>query len=186
MARSCTEANIPQDAVAVPVDTLLIVVQGRIDVDVPELFLRVRLQLQQATNGLGVDIHFVLGRPIMLVMASISTASVAAKNARADSDVDVAALAETPLDAGRKIRLISDIAPATGRPVDLIDLATVGAPLLGQILRHGVRIHGDAALHAQWVTRHIFNNEDFMPYVKRMPSGGSGGRLFVERKLDSL
>lgn len=128
MARSCTEANIPQDAVAVPVDTLLIFVQGRIDVDVLELFLRVRLQLQQATNGLGVDIHFVLGRPIMLVMASISTASVAAKNARADSDVDVAALAETPLDAGRKIRLISDIAPATGRPVDLIDLATVGAP----------------------------------------------------------
>lgn len=94
--------------------------------------------------------------------------SVAGNKAGPGSDVDVAVLAETPLDVEYKIQLISDIASATGRPVDLIDLATVGEPLLGQILRYGVRIQGDAALHAQWVTRHIFNNEDFMPYVERM------------------
>ncbi|WP_313054982.1 type VII toxin-antitoxin system MntA family adenylyltransferase antitoxin [Pseudomonas lopnurensis] len=94
--------------------------------------------------------------------------SVARNTARPDSDVDVAVLAASPLDRERKIQLISDIASATGRPVDLIDLATVGEPLLGQILRYGIRIRGDAALHAQWMTRHIFNNEDFMPYVERM------------------
>jgi len=94
--------------------------------------------------------------------------SVASDRARQDSDVDVAVLMAAPLDVERKVRLISDIASSTGRPVDLIDLASVGEPLLGQILRHGVRIRGDAALHAQWVTRHILRNEDFMPYVERM------------------
>ncbi len=94
--------------------------------------------------------------------------SVARDMARPDSDVDVAVLTTSPLDMERKIQLISDIAAATGRPVDLIDLATIGEPLLGQILHYGIRIRGDAALHAQWMTRHIFNNEDFMPYIERM------------------
>lgn len=75
--------------------------------------------------------------------------SVAGNKAGPDSDVDVAVLAEAPLDVEYKIQLISDIASATGRPVDLIDLATVGEP-------------------PQWVMRHILNNEDYMPYVKRM------------------
>ena len=94
--------------------------------------------------------------------------SVARGQAGANSDVDVAILAAAPLDAERKADLIGDIASCTGRPVDLIDLATVGEPLLGQILRHGIRIHGDASMHAQWISRHILNNEDFMPYVERL------------------
>jgi len=93
---------------------------------------------------------------------------IADNTAGPDSDVDIAVLGAAPLDMKLKVRLISEIASATGRPVDLIDLATVGEPLLGRILRYGVRIRGDAALHAHWVTRHIFNNEDFMPYIKRM------------------
>ncbi|TBU93892.1 type VII toxin-antitoxin system MntA family adenylyltransferase antitoxin [Phytopseudomonas dryadis] len=94
--------------------------------------------------------------------------SIASGKAGANSDVDVAVLTTAKLNAEYKARLISDIASATGRPVDLIDLATVGEPLLGQILRHGVRIRGDAVLHAQWVSRHVLSNEDFMPYVERM------------------
>jgi hypothetical protein len=82
--------------------------------------------------------------------------------------VDVATLRGAPLDVQEKTELIGDIASTTGRPVDLIDLATVGEPLLGEILRHGVRIIGDSSLHARMLTRHVFNNEDFMPYVKRM------------------
>lgn len=94
--------------------------------------------------------------------------SVARGEAGVNSDVDVAILTAAPLNAEHKARLIGDIASHTGRPVDLIDLATVGEPLLGQILRHGVRIRGDAVLHAQWVSRHVLSNEDFMPYVERM------------------
>ena len=94
--------------------------------------------------------------------------SLASNRAGVDSDVDVALLAETPLDIEHRIRLIEEIASATGRPVDLIDLSTAGEPVLGQILRHGIRLVGDSAQHAALTTRHIFNNEDFMPYVKRM------------------
>lgn len=48
--------------------------------------------------------------------------------------MDVAVLTTSPLDMERRIQLIADIASATGRPVDLIDLTTVCEPLLGQIL----------------------------------------------------
>lgn len=94
--------------------------------------------------------------------------SVAAGTAHGNSDVDVAVLFDAAMTADNQIQLISDIAEATGRAVDLIDLATVGEPLLGQILRHGVRVIGDTERHAQLVSKHILNNEDFMPYVERM------------------
>jgi uncharacterized protein len=69
---------------------------------------------------------------------------VASSTAHGDSDVDVAVMCDAAMTAEKQIQLVSDIAEATGRAVDLIDLATVGEPLLGQILRHGVRIIGDA------------------------------------------
>ncbi len=71
--------------------------------------------------------------------------SLARGEARRDSDVDVAVQLPTPLDADRKMQLTADIAAMTGRPVDLVDLRTVGEPLLGQILKHGRRIRGEAA-----------------------------------------
>jgi predicted nucleotidyltransferase len=43
--------------------------------------------------------------------------SVARGQARSDSDVDVAVQAPAPLDANEKMRLIEDIAAATGRAV---------------------------------------------------------------------
>ena len=61
-----------------------------------------------------------------------------------------------------------DIAEATGRAVGLIDLATVGEPVLGQILRHGVRIIGAPERHAELVYKHNLNNEDFIPNVERL------------------
>ncbi len=94
--------------------------------------------------------------------------SVAKGTAQSNSDVDVAVLCDSPMTAEQQIALISDIAEATGRAVDLIDLATVGEPVLGQILRHGVRIIGDQERHAELVYKHILNNEDFMPYVERL------------------
>lgn len=68
--------------------------------------------------------------------------------------MDVAVLRNAPMTAEQQIALISDIAEATGRAVDLIDLATVGKPVLGQILRHGVRIIGEPERHAELVYKH--------------------------------
>ena len=102
-----------------------------------------------------IDLAFVFG-------------SLARGEARRDSDIDVAVQTATALGVDDKMQLIADIAEATGRPVDLIDLRTVGEPLLGQILKHGRRIRGDAAGMALLMQRHVYAMEDFMPYVERM------------------
>ena len=94
--------------------------------------------------------------------------SLARGEARRDSDVNVAVQLPTPLDADRKMQLIADIAAITGRPVDLVDLRTVGEPLLGQILKHGRQIRGEAADLVPLIQRHVYAMEDFMPYVERM------------------
>ena len=88
--------------------------------------------------------------------------------ARPDSDIDVAVQAAQPLATAARMQWIEALALATGRPVDLIDLRTTGEPLLGQILKHGVRIIGNDAAHAELVLRHLYAMEDFVPYVRRM------------------
>jgi predicted nucleotidyltransferase len=87
---------------------------------------------------------------------------------RPDSDVDVAVDMGEVMAAEQHVSLISDLALATGRAVDLIDLRTVGEPLLGQILQSGRRIGGEHAVHAQYITRHVMDVEDFVPYQERI------------------
>ena len=87
---------------------------------------------------------------------------------RPDSDVDVAVDMGGVMAAEQQVSLISDLALATGRAVDLIDLRTVGEPLLGQILQSGRRIGGEHAVHAQYITRHVMDVEDFVPYQERI------------------
>ena len=59
--------------------------------------------------------------------------------------------------------LIGDLADATGRPVDLVDLRTVGEPLLGQILSHGLRLLGSTEAHGCLLSRHLIDAADFLP-----------------------
>lgn len=94
--------------------------------------------------------------------------SVAKGSARKESDLDIAVMADRPLSASAKAALIDDLAVATGRPVDLVDLRTAGEPLLGQILKNGQRILGSNGDYAELVRRHVYAVEDFMPYVERM------------------
>lgn len=93
--------------------------------------------------------------------------SVALGEAHRDSDLDVAVRKATPLAVDEKMQLIAELAVATGRPVDLIDLSVVGEPLLGQILKHGRMIQGDALHMAALMQQHVYAMEDFMPYVER-------------------
>ncbi len=94
--------------------------------------------------------------------------SLARGAAGRDSDLDLAVLADHPLDVHEKIHLITALAEAVGRPVDLVDFSTVGEPLLGQILTGGRRIMGDDTRYASMVRQHIFNQADFMPYRSRI------------------
>ncbi len=92
--------------------------------------------------------------------------SVATGRARAGSDVDLAILLDRPMDAATKMGLIGDVAEITGRPVDLIDLRRAGEPLLGEVLK-GVRLVGSDAEFAELALRHIYANEDYVPYMRR-------------------
>lgn len=93
--------------------------------------------------------------------------SVAAGTPRIDSDIDIAVLKNHPLSAVEKSELIEKIAEATGRPVDLIDLRTVGEPLLGEIFK-GRRIVGSDEQHARLLTRHLLDVADFLPLQQRI------------------
>lgn len=94
--------------------------------------------------------------------------SLAKGRATPESDLDLAVLMEAPLSAETRMALIGDLAQATGRPVDLIDLSTVGEAVLGQILKHGIRLLGSDGDYAELIKRHVFDEADFMPYRRRI------------------
>lgn len=93
--------------------------------------------------------------------------SVAKGKAKPESDLDIAVQGDKPLTAEQHIALVEDLAFATGRAIDLIDLKTAGEPLLGEILQ-GQRLLGSDAEHAELIKRHLFDSADFLPYVERM------------------
>ncbi|CAA9893010.1 DNA polymerase III subunit beta [Candidatus Methylobacter favarea] len=94
--------------------------------------------------------------------------SVAQGRQRPDSDLDIAVAANQPLTAVEKMAIIAALAEQTGRPVDLIDLKVVAEPLLGQILRHGRRLLGSNGEYGRLISRHLFEQADFMPYRNRV------------------
>ena len=91
--------------------------------------------------------------------------SVAAGTAKPDSDVDVAVLTREPMSAARKQSLLSAIAAATGRSVDLVDLRTAGMHLTGVVLRTGKRVVcRQPRVWADLVARNLIDAADFLPY----------------------
>lgn len=93
--------------------------------------------------------------------------SRASGSPRADSDIDLAVLADSPLAPERRASIIEAVALATGCPVDLVDLYHAPEPILGEALK-GVRLLGNAATHAQLVSRHVLNAADFLPLRERI------------------
>lgn len=94
--------------------------------------------------------------------------SLASGRADRDSDLDLAVYTGRPIESGEKLVLIQLLSEKIGRPVDLIDLATVGEPLLGQIVQYGRIVHGDKTDYAELATRHLVNQADFVPYQNRL------------------
>lgn len=102
------------------------------------------------------------------IKLAILFGSLAANRENAQSDLDLAVLAEKPLqDMGFKQALIAALGGAIGRPVDLVDMTTAGEPLLGEVFK-GRRILGDSTLYAQALSRHLIDAADFLPYRQRI------------------
>jgi predicted nucleotidyltransferase len=102
------------------------------------------------------------------IVLAVLFGSMADLRARSDSDVDIAVAADRALSADEKLALIGQLAERLGRPVDLIDLQTVGEPLLGEIIRHGRRVLGTDAAYASLISKHLFDQADFLPYRTRI------------------
>jgi predicted nucleotidyltransferase len=113
------------------------------------------------------QLQVVLARFPKLKLALVF-GSVAKGKHHKDSDLDIAVSAQQPLTVIEKIDIIAAFAEQTGRPIDLIDLKTVAEPLLGQIVRHGQRLLGSDGDYGRLISRHIFEQTDFMPYRNRV------------------
>jgi predicted nucleotidyltransferase len=94
--------------------------------------------------------------------------SMATGTARADSDLDLAVDIGCPLTSEDRLALITDLSSFCGRPVDLVDLRTVGEPLLGQILQNGQRLLGTHADFGDLIARHFTDSADFLPLRRRI------------------
>ncbi len=121
----------------------------------------------QSSQSIDAQLKEVLTYFPQIVFA-ILFGSVALGRQRVDSDLDIAVAANQALTADERIALISALADCTGRPVDLIDLKGVSEPLLGQIVRYGRRILGSDTLYGELISRHLFEQADFMPYRTRL------------------
>jgi len=102
------------------------------------------------------------------IVLAVLFGSVALGHQRSDSDLDIAVAAKQVLTADEKIALVGALAGRAGRPIDLIDLNIVSEPLLGQIVRHGRRVLGSDTLYGELISRHLFEQADFMPYRTRL------------------
>jgi predicted nucleotidyltransferase len=95
--------------------------------------------------------------------------SVVRRQARFDSDIDLAVAADRPLGMDEKMALIEEVAQLASRPVDLVDLQTAGGLLLREILTKGIPVHNvDSHLYAELIKKMLFNEADFMPYRDRI------------------
>jgi predicted nucleotidyltransferase len=102
------------------------------------------------------------------VLCAMVFGSFAKGDVHSESDIDIALLADHSLDASERMDLIGRIASITGRSVDLVDLSSAGEPLLGEIVSGGVRILGDDSHFARLISKHVFNNSDYVPYQQRI------------------
>ncbi len=82
------------------------------------------------------------------IKLAILFGSLADSREQAGSDLDLVIDAGHCLTADEKLSLTNKLAERTGRPVDLVDLHTVGEPLLGQILRHGKKLFESGTCYA--------------------------------------
>lgn len=101
--------------------------------------------------------------------------SMANGTARADSDLDLPVDIRRPLTSEERLALIADLASFCGRPVNMIDLRTVGEPLLGQILQQGQRLLGTHADFGDLIARHFAESADFLPPRRRVAASRTNG-----------
>jgi predicted nucleotidyltransferase len=90
--------------------------------------------------------------------------SASAGTMRADSDVDVAVLADEPLSLEARLDIILELSLALGREVDVLDLHPAHGLILRQILTKGtVALKRSTAAYARLMKRMLLDYADMEP-----------------------
>jgi predicted nucleotidyltransferase len=86
------------------------------------------------------------------------------------SDLDLAIQLVSGLNiiASKKLDYIEQIGSILLINIDLIDLRTVGQPLLSQIMKYGKLLKGNQLQYAELAIKNVNTGQDFLPYIKRM------------------
>jgi predicted nucleotidyltransferase len=105
------------------------------------------------------------------IAVAVLFGSLAEGKGDSGSDLDLGVQLPGPITAAQKMKLMSDLAVQTGRPIDLIDLRTVGQPLLGEIVDKGIMVRGGTEAKGDLMFKNIMINEDFVRYQQRILQG---------------
>jgi len=94
--------------------------------------------------------------------------SFASNTARAESDIDVAVAAATPLSPDRRVEIGTHLSLATAREIDLVDLTQERGIIVSQVLTRGrLLINRDPILLAHLIKRMWLDRADFWPLRER-------------------
>ena len=103
------------------------------------------------------------------IVVAILFGSLARGDEGFESDLDLGISTEGDLTPDRKMTLIEQLAAATGRPVDLVDLRNANPIIRTQILTKGrMLVKRDSGVYADLVRSMIYDNTDVMPYYNRI------------------
>jgi len=106
------------------------------------------------------------------IRLAIVFGSVGLEHATYSSDLDIAVLCDHTMSSDLRSALISILARATGRPIDLVDLTRAGEPLLGEILKNGTRILSrDDSAYADLLRKHLFDATHFQTNPNQILAG---------------
>lgn len=90
------------------------------------------------------------------------------ENSQSDVDLGIQLISGKAMTANEKLNYLSTLQELLKTNVDLIDLKTVGQPLLSEIMKHGKLLKGSATQYADLALKNINTSQDFMPAIDSM------------------
>jgi predicted nucleotidyltransferase len=113
------------------------------------------------------SLDFLAGDPDLVFVMVFGSAAIG--NLRPDSDLDVAVYPKRKLTSHQRQRLADQIACATGRTVDLVDLTEADGALLRQILGKGkILFSKEPGIPGRLSERLLDWQEDFEPQLNAL------------------
>lgn len=90
------------------------------------------------------------------------------ENSQSDIDLAIRLVSDAAMTATEKLNYLVSLEKLLKANVDVIDLKTVGQPLLSEILKHGLLLKGSKMQYAELALKNINTTQDFMPAIDRM------------------